>query len=201
MLAGKELWAALSSITAVAIDGPWLRAIDANVLVAAPPGSPPGSPPQPLWGGGARLRGARYTPKGSFDTLYLASDLETLGAEIGAVFGSSHRISPNKQPFTVVHVRGRLTHVLDLRDPRVRGALGVSTEELEVPWRLERSPPTHRLGAAAHDSERFCALVAHSVRRPAPGFVLAVFTDRLGQFPPSFVESVDGTGRLATRIP
>jgi len=187
----EDLRAALGSIPAVAIDGPWLRAVDARLLLPGPSGSPEGSTPRPLWGGGARVHGARYTPKGSFDTLYLASDLETLGA--------GQQVSPSKDPFTVVHVRGRLTHALDLRDPAVRDALATTREELAATWRFEPSPPTHRLAAAAHGSKRFCSLVAPSAR--GRGFVLAVFTERLGLFPPSFLESVDGAGVLASRLP
>lgn len=168
MLRQEELLEALGSIPAVTIDGPWLRAVDARLLLSGPSGSPDGSTPRPLWGGGARRHGARYTPKGSFDTLYLASDLETLGQEIGAVLGGSHRVSPSKDPFTVVHVRGHLTHVLDLREPAVRDVLGTTREELGSPWRLDPSPPTHRLGAAVHESRRFCALGSPSARGRAP---------------------------------
>jgi RES domain-containing protein len=201
MLHQEELRSALGSIPAVAIEGPWLRAVDARLLLPGRSASPEGSTSGPLWGGGARLHGARYTPKGSFDTLYLASDLETLGAEIGAVLGSSHRVSPSKNPFTVVHVRGRLTHVLDLRDSAIRNALATTMEELGTPWRFEPSPPTQRLGAAAHESKRFVALVAPSARGRGPGFVVAIFTERLGQFPPSFLESVDASGALSRRLP
>jgi hypothetical protein len=31
-----------------------------------------GGPPQPLWGGASQIRGARFTPKGGFDSIYLA---------------------------------------------------------------------------------------------------------------------------------
>jgi RES domain-containing protein len=201
MLHQEELRSALGSIPAVTIDGPWLRAVDARLLLPGPAGSPDGTTSGPLWGGGARIHGARYTPKGSFDSLYLASDLETLGAEIGAVVGASHRVSPTKDPFTVVHVRGRLTHVLDLRDPAVRDALATTREELAAPWRFEPSPPTQRLGDATHGSKRFVALVAPSARGRGRGFVLAVFTERLGQFPPSFLEAVDASGTLSRRLP
>jgi RES domain-containing protein len=102
MLADPELRRALAAGPLIEITGPWVRAIDARLLTASPPGAPAGSPPQPLWGGGARMYGGRFTPKGSFDTLYLSSDLITVGLEIGAVFGTSGAVSPAKDPFTVV---------------------------------------------------------------------------------------------------
>jgi RES domain-containing protein len=201
MLPERKLRVALQSVPPVAIGGPWVRAIDARLLQGAPPGEPEGSQPQPLWGGGARLHGGRFTPRGSFDTLYVASDLATLGLEIGSVLGAGKGVSRMKDPFTVVHVDGRMTHVLDLRDGTVLEALGTTVDEMTGSWRVEVAPPTHRLGMAAHESERFCAIVAPSAKRAGKGFILAVFTDRIGRFPPSFFQSIDTTGRLAQRIP
>jgi len=201
MLTQRKLHAALASLPSVAIDGPWVRAIDARLLQGAPPGEREGLPPQPLWGGGARLHGGRFTPRGGFDTLYLASDLATLGLEIGSVLGAGKGVSRMKDPFTVVHVNGRLTRVLDLRDRAILDALGTTVDEMTGAWRVKRAPPTHRLGMAAHESERFCAIIAPSAKRAGKGFVLAAFTDRIERFPPSFVQSVDTTGRLVQRIP
>ena len=201
MLTQGKLHAALASLPSVAIDGPWVRAIDARLLQGAPPGEREGTRPQPLWGGGARLHGGRFTPRGSFDTVYLASDLATLGLEIGSALGEGKGVSRMKDPFTVVHVNGRLTRVLDLRDGAVLDELCTTVDEMAGAWRVERAPPTHRLGMAAHESERFCAIIAPSAKRAGKGFVLAVFPDQIGRFPPSFVESVDTTGRLVQRVP
>jgi RES domain-containing protein len=196
-----DLRSALASVPSIAIHGPWVRAIDARLLREAPPGEPRDSPPQPLWGGGARKHGGRFTPKESFDTLYLASALATLGMEIGAAFGPSQRVSETRDPFTVVHVTGRLTHVLDLRCEAVLAELGTTFEEITGAWRMERMPTTQRVGMAARESGRFCAIVAPSARTAGNGFVVAVFTDLMANFPPSFVQSVDATGRLAQRLP
>jgi hypothetical protein len=100
-----------------------------------------------------RFHGGRFTPKGSFDTLYLASDLATLGLEIGSVLGEGKGVSRMKDPFTVVHVNGLLTRVLDLRDGAVLDALCTTVDEMAGTWRVERAPPTHRLGMAAHEEE------------------------------------------------
>lgn len=201
MLTDDELRGALAAVQLIDAKGPWVRAIDARHLTAAPPGAPKGSPPQPLWGGGARIHGGRFTPKGSFDTLYLASDLATLGLEIGAVFGSTGAVSPTKDPFTVVTVNGHLTNVLDLTNDAIRTALATTLPELTGPWRIVKGPPTHRLARAAFDSNRICAIVAPSAKYAAGGVVTAIFIDRLADFPPSHLESVDTTGQLSQRLP
>jgi hypothetical protein len=54
---------------------------------------------------------------------------------------------------------------------------------------------------AAHGSKNFVALVAPSARGSGRGFVLAVFTERLNLFPPSYLESVDASGALSRRLP
>ena len=132
MFPAAKLRAVLRIIPATAMDGPWVRAVDARLLAAAPPGEPAGGPPNPLWGGGARLNGGRFTPTGSFDTVYLASDLETAAREIGAVTGDGERPSPTKDPFTVVHVIGHLDGVLDLREASTQAVLGTEPVELAV---------------------------------------------------------------------
>lgn len=201
MLADAELRRAIQTVPLVERAGPWVRAIDARYLTAAPPGAPPGSPPQPLWGGGARLHGGRFTPKGSFDTLYLASDLVTAGLEIGAVFGPVGAVSATKDPFTVVTVNGSLTAVLDLTDEAVRETLQTTLPELTGPWRIARDRPTHRLARAAFEGERVGAIAAPSAKHAAAGVVTAIFVERLAEFPPSYVEAIDSSGHFAQRLP
>lgn len=147
------------------------------------------------------MHGGRFTPKGSFDTLYLTSDLVTAGLEIGAVFGTAGTVSPTKDPFTVITVNGHLTNVLDLTDEAVRRGLATTLPELTGPWRIENDPPTHRLARAAFESTRVCAIAAPSAKHAAGGVVTAIFVDRLAVFPPSHVESVDTTGRLSQHLP
>ncbi len=77
MLDAVALANALATVPFVSLGGPWHRAIDQEYLTKPPPGFPPGSPPQPLWPGGAKEKGGRFTPKGSFDTLYLCTDPTT----------------------------------------------------------------------------------------------------------------------------
>ena len=92
-------------------------------------------------------------------------------------------------------------NVLDLTSEVVRTTLGTTIQELTGPWRSEKDPPTHRLARAAFDSKRVCAIAAPSARHAAGGVVTAVFVECLAEFPPSHLESVDATGRLAQRIP
>jgi len=46
-----------------------------------------------------------------------------------------------------------------------------------------------------------CAIIAPSAKRAGKGFILAALTDQIERFPPSFVQSVDTTGRVVQRIP
>jgi RES domain-containing protein len=166
MLTADALRRALRQVELVEASGPWVRAIDAHLLVGPPPGSPPGASPDPLWAGGARKHGARFTPKGGFETLYLASDLVTVGREIGTIFPSG-AVSPTKSPFTVAHVTGHLVGVLDLTNASVLPALRTSVDEMTGPWRLARSPPTHRLAqqrSAAAASRRSAASLLSTAR-------------------------------------
>jgi hypothetical protein len=86
MLPYRALVRAVASLPRITIHGPWARSIEYALLQGPPPGHLPGSPPEPLWPGGAVLSGARFTPVGSFPTLYLASDFITAQIETGSIF-------------------------------------------------------------------------------------------------------------------
>jgi RES domain-containing protein len=201
MLSARALRRAIAKIELTTAAGPWLRAVDEADLAKAPPGHPRGSPPQPLWGGGAKRTGGRFTPKGSFETLYLASDLLTVGREIDAVFRDGRPAHVVRDPFTVLQVGGQLTNVLDLTDGDRRAVLGTTTDELTAPWRLKRSPRTHALAVAAYESGRVLAIRTPSAANPKHGTITAVFVDLLPRFPPSFLEVSDSSGRLWQRLP
>jgi hypothetical protein len=76
----------LLTLPRITIHGLWSRAIGFDLLKGAPPGAPVGSSPQPLWPGGSALSGARFTPKGGFNSLYLADDPVTALHEVVSVF-------------------------------------------------------------------------------------------------------------------
>jgi hypothetical protein len=86
MLASGSLAKVLPTLPRLTIHGVWSRAIGFHLLKAPPPGAPSGSPAQPLWPGGAARLGARFTPKGSFGSVYLADDPVTALHEVVSVF-------------------------------------------------------------------------------------------------------------------
>jgi hypothetical protein len=90
MHASERLVKVLRTLPLLNIHGPWSRAIGLHLLKDPPPGAPGGSPPQPLWPGGAAQNGARFTPKGSFGSVYLADDPVTALHEVVSVFAPPH---------------------------------------------------------------------------------------------------------------
>jgi len=201
MLQGAALAEALARVPLVELHGPWARAVAFQHLRAAPPGHPSEGPPQPLWPGSAALRGARFTPKGGFGSVYLSGDAVTALAEVEGVF--LHRqlrpvLVPCRRVWMVIRVEGLLTRVLDLADPKVQALLGSSSAELMDPWLGIDRPPTQRLGQAAFESGRVVALRYGSIKHP-DGYNLVVFTDRLADVAPDYLE-VSEPG-MAQRLP
>jgi hypothetical protein len=49
--------------------------------------------------------------------------------------------------------------------------------------------------------ERICAIATRSAKHAAGGVVAAVFVDRIADFAPSRLESMDSSRRLSQRIP
>ncbi len=102
--------------------------------------------PSVLWPAAAKLHGARFTPKGGFDTAYLASDAITAMMEVKAVLaGPRGLLSPPTDPWVLVSITGVVHGVLDLTDPKVQADLGTSTAELTGAWAYSPGggpPPT-----------------------------------------------------------
>ena len=207
MLPEAALRGLLVTLPSVALHGPWSRTVAYRLLQSPPPGTPAGGPPQPLWPGGALVRGARFTPRAGFGTVYLASDHHTALAEVRAVLQTpaGPPLALDRQPWVVLTVDGILTQVLDLTDPIIQERLGTSPAELTGDWaysqEIGRAPPTHILGRAAYESRAFVALLYASARDPKRGRNLAVFADRLRDFPPSYLQAIDPSGRLSQRLP
>jgi RES domain-containing protein len=154
MLRYPALAAAVASLPRITIHGPWARSIEYALLQGPAPGRPPGSPPEPLWPGGSPASGARFTPVGSFPTLYLASDPITAQIETGSIFihprlGSLPLVI---DPVVTFAVDGVVTDVVDLHDPSVQSSIGTTLSELTGSWRLKSPAPTQELGRAAHAS-------------------------------------------------
>jgi RES domain-containing protein len=207
MLPVRRLREALLTLPTVTLHGPWSRAIPLRYLHGPPPGAPAGGPPQPLWPAGAALRGARFTPRGGFPTIYLASDHQIALIEAQAVFQTPHGpvVTLDHQPWALVSVDGVLSGVLDLTDPAMQRALGTSLAELTGDWLYTqstgRTPPTQSLGRVVHESGRFTAILYVSARNPAHGRGIAVFSDRLVAGGADYLQVVDPDGRLGQRLP
>jgi len=93
------------------------------------------SPAQPLWAAGSKIDGARFTPKGSFDSLYLARDQVTALAEVnGLVLLSAGPHSVPMPPCTLFVVNGIVSRVLDLTDAATLAALGSNEQEVTGSW-------------------------------------------------------------------
>ena len=169
----------------------------------APPGSPPGSPPRPLWPGASKLFGQRFTPKGSFDTGYLASDAITALMEVKAVMvGPAGPLSPASHPWVLVSITGAVQNVLDVTDPAVQLLLGTSTSELTGAWAFSPAglPPTQVLGEAAFACGRIHAIKYHSAKNTGFGTCLAVFPTHLNPVTETLTV-VDPSGILVDRLP
>jgi RES domain-containing protein len=202
MLPYRALVGAVASLPRITIHGPWARSMEYALLLGPPPGRPPGSPPEPLWAGGAVLSGARFTPAGSFPTLYLASDFITAQIETGSIFTHPllRSVTVATNPVVTFAVDGVLTDVVDLHDSNVQTNIGATTSELTGSWRLASPAPTQELGRAAYASGVITALKYPSSKHD-DGWAVAVFTERLTLNAANFVEVIDTRNRISQRLP
>lgn len=211
MISASELSSVLPTLPLVEIEGLFWRTVPNEHLQGPPPGAPAGSPPQPLWAGGPAIRGARYTPIGGADALYLAPDGATALAEVEAViFGPAGDVRPGPahDPLLVFANRVHLPSVLDICDPGIQKALGTSDAELRAPWLRAQErhkagtgplPPTQELGRAVFTSGNILALRYPSYHH---GGVknLVVFTDHLAALGGRVV-MIDRSGVHAQSLP
>jgi len=202
MLRYRALAAAVASLPRITIRGPWARSIEYALLQGPPPGRPRGSPPEPLWPGGAVISGARFTPAGSFPTLYLASDFITAQIETGSVFTHPllRRVTVATNPIVTFAVDGVLTDVVDLIDPKVQTRIRTTMSELTGSWRLASPAPTQELGRAAYASGGITALKYPSSKHDQ-GWAIAIFTERLTLNGANFLEVIDRRKRIVQRLP
>jgi RES domain-containing protein len=208
VIEADQLPQVLAQLPQIHLAGLYHRVVKAVYLNDPPPGAPPGSPPQPLWPGGASERGARYTPTGGANSLYLAPDPVTALAEVRAVSPPDLRANGPHDPLTVMAVEVDLPSILDLCSPAIRKALGITRAELVAPWLRGQArhrkgqgalPPTQALGAAAAGMGSILGLQYPSARRRAAQN-LVVFTDHLASLGGTLV-TVDTSGRLLQRLP
>ena len=199
MLPDAQLTAALPSAKLRAVHGPWSRCVGYRHLLGAPPSSTGGSP-QPLWGGAAKLAGARFTPRGGFDSLYLASDPVTALTEVSALVALPGGPAPLRAaPLVIISVDGVVSRVLDLTNAATLALLGTNEQEITGTWVKVARPPTQTLAQAAYDSGGIAGILYPSAKHPG-GMNLVVFSDRLVTTPTDYLEAYDPAGNLPQRL-
>jgi len=153
------------------------------------------------------VHGARYTPKGGFGSIYLASDPITALKEVVAVIETPYApaFTLRTHPWAVFAVGGVLCEILDLADDVVQSALGTTLAELTGDWAITQAmgqvPPTQSLGQAAYDCKAILGFRYPSVKNLGKGIGLVVFADRLKDKPPSFLEVYDPYLGFSQRLP
>ena len=195
MLPVTKLRRALAKQPRVSYSGPWYRAVVFDYLLKPPPGVTAGSPVQPLWPGGARRKGARFTPKETpapgIDCLYLATDELTPMLEVSGVLRPPGSPVPLVfEPQVLMTVRGVLTNIVDITQLGVQTALGTSHAELTGDWLVPQEqylagkgpmPPTQVLGQAAYEDGNILGLAYRSTKSSTSSLGIVVFTERLAK--------------------
>lgn len=199
MLPLLQLAAALQGAALVSAHGPWSRAIGYRHLLGPPPGQT--GPPQPLWGGAAQTAGARFTPIGSFDSIYLAHDPITAFIEVSAlILLPGGPVPVRSAPWVVISVDGILNNLLDLTDATTLAALGTTAQEMTGTWAATPHPSTQLLGRLAYDTGRIAGIKYASAKHPG-GLNVVVFPDRIAIAAGNYLEVYDPHGHLAQRLP
>jgi RES domain-containing protein len=204
MLDQKKLGQALRQLKGTSKQGPFSRCVGYQHLATVTKSGGRQQLPQPLWGLGSKRFGGRFTPKNSFETIYIAEDPVTALAEVSGVLLAGGSATPLLNlPCVTITVNGRLLSVLDLSDPGIQAKLGTNSQELTGEWRYTQATgieaPTQLLGRVCHRTRLFDAIRYPSSKNPPLGRCLAVFPDRLKSA--AFLEVYDPTGHLAQRLP
>lgn len=192
MLSPPKLGKALAKIPLASAHGPWTRSIGFQHLM--------GANPQPLWGGAAKVRGARFTPLGGFDSIYMATDPITALTEVWALIMLPNAPLPVlSRPLVIVSLEGILHCLLDLTDGPTLTSLATTVQEVTGPWATSFNPPTQVLGQYAYDSGRIAGIRYGSARNPQ-GINIVLFPDRIHIWPGMHLSAHDPHGLLAQHI-
>src|SRR2546430_2523156 len=118
------------------MQGPFSRTVALHYLFPKA-ATVPHLKPQPLWGLGSKRFGGRYTPKNSFETIYMAKDMVTALKEVQALISipSGPAFTIVTVPWVTVAIQGFLSSVLDLTQSANVEAVGSSYQELTGAWR------------------------------------------------------------------
>jgi len=204
MLPEGALKAAIAGLPTRPQTGAHSRFVSYQFLVPVRAGVPPATGPKPLWGIGSIRVGGRFTPKGSFETIYLAEDPITALAEVEVLlkgFGGVPKTAV-MPPTVHVAVDVLVLSVLDLTEPAVQAATGTTRQELTGDWRPTQiagaEAPTQLLGRVGYESGTIQAIRYYSAKNQPDGRCLAVFPERLNNA--AFLEVFDPFGTLAQRV-
>jgi RES domain-containing protein len=198
MLSEADLAVALAVAKLRAVHGPWSRVVAYRHLFGVWPGVC--EVPQPLWGGAAKLFGARFTPEGSFESIYLADDPVTALTETSALIALPNGPVPVRSaPLVIISADGIISRVLDLMDTATLNLLGTNEQEITGTWVKVARPPTHILAKVAFDTGGVAGIRYPSAKHPG-GVNLVVFPDRLAAAPSDYLEVFDPDGHLAQHL-
>jgi hypothetical protein len=145
----------------------------------------------------------RFTPKGSFSSIYLASDPITALMEIVSVFDHpnwARSSSPRAVPWTLFTVDGVVANLIDLADAETQELLGTNDQELSGIWLTVDKPTTQVLGQAAFSDGSIARIRYRSAKNHRDGFCIVNFEDRLGLSSHNYLEVYDPAGRLDQRL-
>jgi RES domain-containing protein len=204
MLGETDLSTVLQQVESRTAQGPYSRCVAFENLIPNSPSAGSIGTPQPLWGLGSKKFGGRFTPRNSFETVYLAEDPITASTEVGLIIKHARsQVTVRSRPWVLITVEGNLFSVLDLTDAKIVSTLGSSHQELTGEWRYSQEQtgeaPTQLLGRKCHDSKRFDGIRYPSSKNIPDGVCVAVFPGRLTH--PAFLEVYDLSGNLAQRLP
>lgn len=200
MLSERELRRALRRVPLIGVDGPFHRFVDLWFVHQSLAG---GRGTEVLAGLGAKMLGGRFTRRGAFETLYVATTAETARIEAESRITASGVVRAPSKPYAHFMVRGRLQKVLDLTDARVLEMLKTTADEMTAPWVMGQvqgdEAPTQMLGRVVHSARRIEAILFPSSKDRPNGRCLAVLPDCLKKG--SSLEIVDETGLVKERLP
>ncbi|MFY9268995.1 MAG: RES family NAD+ phosphorylase [Candidatus Manganitrophaceae bacterium] len=132
---------------------------------------------EPLGTLGSKRAGGRYNLKGKFEVLYLAADSDL------ALKESSPGFEVKFPPHVLFSVEVNLSRVVRLDHPKIREELGVSLDDLLIPWRYDQNVLgqeafTQKLGRMIRSSKRFEAILYPSKVDPSRSN-LGILMDRI----------------------
>lgn len=188
----------LETLPAVPINGTYHRSV-ANASLYRK-----GRKPKLLFSLGAGMNGARFTPRGGPPCLYVSAQPVTTLSEVSGIASSLVLAGVAiPQPTTAFSMTVHMhIGVLDLTNADNLKQLGTDVTELDGPWEEQMKNgdpvPTQILATAVYESKRFQGLQFFS--HEAPGQVnVMIWTETIKA--PSLIEVIDGSGKLADRIP